>query len=43
LGRPVDRKSLFKIRGEFLKATKILNSKNFSGTQLLDKILEKNI
>ncbi|ORX82780.1 hypothetical protein BCR32DRAFT_267420 [Anaeromyces robustus] len=43
LGRPVDRKSLFKIRGEFLKAVKIINNKNLSGIQVLEKILEKNI
>ncbi|ORX47880.1 PAP/OAS1 substrate-binding domain-containing protein, partial [Piromyces finnis] len=42
LGRPVDKKSLFKIRGEFLKAAKIINNKSsLSGSQILDKILEK--
>jgi DNA polymerase sigma len=43
LGRPVDRKSLFRIRGEFLKAVKIINNKNLTALQVLEKLLEKNI
>ncbi|KAL6601815.1 hypothetical protein U3516DRAFT_471181, partial [Neocallimastix sp. 'constans'] len=41
LGRPVDRKSLFRIRGEFLKAVKIINNKNLTALQVLEKLLEK--